>query len=105
MYACARELLRMSDSKGGRISREIQISIAHTGRRFLRGKRYRANLRYAQNRSIPFSRRFARVNLTPFSTTLKLVNRFSTRTPSRAIEGLHFSKKHKKLAVASVVSY
>ena len=47
--------------KRGRISHEIQESIARAGWRFLRGKRYHANVRYAENRSIPFSRRFARV--------------------------------------------
>ena len=31
---------------------------------FSAGKRYQAILRYAENRSIPFSRRFARVTLT-----------------------------------------
>ena len=50
--------------KRGRISREIQKSIARAAWRFLRKKRYHAILRYAENRSIPFSRRFARVTLT-----------------------------------------
>ena len=35
---CARALLRMPDSKGGRISREIKKSIARAGWRLLREK-------------------------------------------------------------------
>ena len=55
--------------KRERISHEIQKSIAHAGWRFLGGERYHANLRYVENRSIPFSRRFARVTRTHFTGT------------------------------------
>ena len=56
--ACARALLRMPDSKGGRVSREIQISVALAGSHFL------------LIRSIRFSRRSARVTITHFTGTL-----------------------------------
>ena len=56
--------------KRGRISHEIQKSIARAAWRFLRKKRYHAILRYAENRSIPFSCRFARVTLTHVSRSL-----------------------------------
>ena len=56
----------------GRISHEIQKSIARAGWRFLREKRYHANLRYAENRSIPFSRLFARVTQTHFTDTFRI---------------------------------
>ena len=36
---------------------------------FLREKRYHANLRYAENRSIPFSHQFAKVTRTHFTGT------------------------------------
>ena len=57
--------------KRGRISREIQKSIARAAWRFLRKKRSHAILRYAENRSIPFSRRFARVTLTHVTGPLR----------------------------------
>ena len=51
--------------KRGRISREIQKSIySSRSMAFSAEKRYHAILRYAENPSIPFSRRFARVTLT-----------------------------------------
>ena len=46
-------------SKRRRISREIQKSIARAGSLFV-GKMHRANLRYVENRFIPFLRRTLR---------------------------------------------
>ena len=59
-YACARVLLRMPDSKKGRITRKIQKSIALAGTLFFAEKRHHVNLRYVGIRSIPFSRQSAR---------------------------------------------
>ena len=49
-------------SKGGVSAAEYKIHSSHT-MAISAGKRYHANLRYAENQSIPFSRRFARVTL------------------------------------------
>ena len=78
--------------KRGRISREIQKSIARAAWRFLRKKRYHAILRYAENRSIPFSRRFARVTLTHVTGPLKsrLSMDFQPSADSFGIRGLGF---------------
>ena len=71
-YTRARALPRMLVSKRRRVSGEIYKSVALAGSHIF-AERHHANRRYAENSSLPFSCRSARVTLTHF-TPLTLIS-------------------------------